>query len=303
MKKIYIAISVLVLLATIFLVVYTIQKPDPTSQTTDVTPKKLTIVTTIYPLKELAQKVVGDRTTVEAIIPGGVEPHDYEPTAQSIIAIKNADIFIYNGMPSIEPWLEKVLPFIPTVTAINISNGMKTIDGDPHYWLNPENNIRAVDMILSVLVQKDRPNADMYQKNADVIKEQLRVIDRAYITQLATCAIRDVVVSHDAYGYMAEKYRFKTHPIAGLSPESEPDAKTIAQLISFVREKKIPYILFETLASPKIAETIARETGASTLVLNPIEGLTDEDVANNQDMISILWSNLGTLKKAMKCTP
>ncbi len=299
MKKIHLSISLLVVLATIFLVACTIQKPDRGTTPS----KKLTIVTTIYPFTDLTQKIVGDKADVIGIIPGGVEPHDYEPTAQNIITIKDADVFIYNGMTAIEPWLPKLLPFVPTVTKLDVSSGIKTFPDNPHYWLDPENDEKAVDMIVGVLVQKDRQNAKTYQQNGETIKSQLKKIDQAYATQLTTCEIRDVIVSHDAYSYMANKYHFQTHPIAGLSPDAEPDAKTIAELISFVRENKIPYILFETLASPKIANTISGETGATSLVLNPIEGLTDEDIKNHQDIFSIMTSNLSVLKKAMKCTP
>lgn len=302
MKKTPFHILVSALLIAAALTACTAQKPEPSSNTQNAA-KKLTLVTTIYPFTDLAQKIVGDKANVIGIVPGGVEPHDYELTAQNIITIKSADIFVYNGMAAIEPWLPKVIPFIPAVTKVDVSSGVKIIENNPHYWLDPEIDGTIVDMLVGVLVQKDRSNAETYQKNGENIKAQLASIHQSYTAQLLTCELRDVIVSHDAYAYMASKYHFQTHPIAGLSPESEPDARTIAELISFVREKKIPYILFETLASPKIADTIARETGARTLVLNPIEGLTDEDIENNQDVFSIMMSNLSVLKKAMKCTP
>lgn len=300
MKKVYTAISVLVLLLIVAQGVVMFRKgqaPIPKNEQ-----KKLTIVTTIYPFTDLAQKIAGDKANVTPIIPGGVEPHDYEPTAQDIITIKNADIFVYNGLPGIEPWLNKVLPFIPQVTQIDASKSVALLEDNPHYWMDPENNQKVAAKIRDVLAQKDPSNADTYTKNTAVVTAELQSIDTLYMSQLASCPLRDIVVSHDAYEYMAKRYSIATHAIAGLSPENEPDARTMTDLVNLVRQKGIPYILFETLASPKIAETIASETGTQTLVLNPLEGLTEEEIARKEDMVSIMKQNLETLKKAMKCS-
>lgn len=299
MKKVSLFTTALVIFATIFLTACTAQKPDSSAKTQH----KLKIVTTIYPFTDLAQKIVGDKATVESIIPGGMEPHDYEPTPQNIITIKNADLFIYNGLPAMESWLPKVKPFIKDVTSINVSAQLTTFDGNPHFWLDPENDEKTIDMIVSAIAQKDPANIETYRHNADAIKSTLQDIDQQYKKGLANCKIRDIIVSHDAYAYLAKKYNITSHPIAGLSTETEPDTQTIAQLVNLVREKKIPSILFETLASPKIAETIAKEAGVSTMMLNPIEGLTEEQINNNEDMPTIMKSNLSTLEKVMQCTP
>lgn len=263
----------------------------------------LSIVTTLSIFQEMAGKIAQNtNTTIQSIIPSGAEPHDFEPTPQDILALKEADLFIYNGLASIEPWLTKTLPFLPNTTQIDLSKTVTLRENDPHYWLDIENDIKTVDAIQKMLSEKDPANKVTYEKNAQNLKTQLRLLDTAYATQLKTCEIRTIVTAHDAYGYLAARYNIETQPIAGLSPESEPDAKTIATIIGIVDEKKIPYILFETLASPKIAETIAEETGAATLVLNPIEGLTEEEKAAGKDFMTLMEENLTVLKKAMKCT-
>lgn len=297
MKKIYLTLAVLALIGIVILFFRTIP-PAPSSS-----PKRLTIVSTIYPFADLAQKIVKDRADVTTIVPGGVEPHEYEPTSQSIVAIKNSSIFIYNGLPVMEPWIAKVLPLIPEVTSINASSLVAVIPNDPHFWLDPENDKKIAEKIKDVLIQKDPENAAFYSQNTDALKAQFTDIDQMYQAQLSTsnCSLRDVVVAHDAYGYMANKYRFTTHPIAGLSPDTEPDAQTIAQLVNLVRQKNIPYILFEELATPKISETIAKETNVKTLMLSPIEGLTEDKIKAGEDVISTMKHNLTTLKLAMQC--
>lgn len=297
MKKIYLTLAALAFIGIATLVFRTMQSTPSSS------PKRLTIVSTIYPFADLAQKIAKDRVDVVTIVPGGVEPHEYEPTPQSIVVIKNSSIFIYNGLPAMEPWIAKVLPLIPEVTSINTSSFVSTLPGNPHFWLDPENDKKIADKIRDVLVQKDPENAAFYSQNADALKVQLANIDQMYQAQLSTsnCSLRDIVVAHDAYGYMANKYHFTTHPIAGLSPDTEPDAQTIAQLVNLVRQKNIPYILFEELATPKISETIAKETNVKTLMLSPIEGLTEDKIKAGEDMISTMKHNLTTLKLAMQC--
>ncbi|MFA7278355.1 MAG: zinc ABC transporter substrate-binding protein [Candidatus Gracilibacteria bacterium] len=297
MKKIYLTLAALALIGIAMLFFRGVQSTPSSS------PKKLTIVSTIYPFADLAEKIAKDRAYVVTIVPGGVEPHEYEPTPQSIVAIKNSNIFIYNGFSSMEPWIAKVLPLIPEVTSINTSSLISTLPDNPHFWLDPENDKKIADKIRDILMQKDPVNAAFYRQNTDALKIQFTNIDQMYQAELSTsnCSLRDVVVAHDAYAYMAKKYHIITHPIAGLSPDTEPDAQTIAQLINLVRQRNIPYILFEELATPKIAETIAKEADVKTLMLSPIEGLTAEEMNEGQDMISIMKNNLATLKLAMKC--
>ncbi len=296
MKKIYLAIAGLALVGVAILFFRT-------APSASLSPKRLTIVSTIYPFADLAQKIAKDRADVVTIVPGGVEPHEYEPTSRSIVIIKNSSIFIYNGLPLMEPWIAKVLPLIPEITSINTSSLISTLPENPHFWLDPENDKRIADKIRDVLIQKDPANAAFYRQNTDALKAQLTSIDQMYQAQLSasSCSLRDIVVAHDAYAYMANKYHFTTHPIAGLSPDTEPDAQTIAQLVNLVRQKNIPYILFEELATPKISETIAKEANVKTLMLSPIEGLTEDKIKAGEDMISTMKSNLATLKLAMQC--
>ena len=126
-------------------------------------------------------------------------------------------------------------------------------------------------------------------------------LNKEFQTELAACTNRKIVVSHDAFSYLSNRYSFEIINIAGLSPEEEPSAKTLTEISNTVTENGIKYIFYETLVSSDLANTIADETGASTLVLNPLEGLTPEEISNGENYVSIMRNNLNNLKVAMEC--
>ena len=109
------------------------------------------------------------------------------------------------------------------------------------------------------------------------------------------------MASHAAFGYLAERYNINVISIAGISPEEEPSPKRMAEIAQLAKQKNIKHIFFETLVSPKLSETIAREIGAETLVFNPLEGLTNEEIATGEDYISVMEKNLVNLRTALIC--
>jgi zinc transport system substrate-binding protein len=123
-----------------------------------------------------------------------------------------------------------------------------------------------------------------------------------YERGLAQCARREIVVSHASFAYAARRYRLTQVPVMGLSPDSEPSPAQMAQIVRFARRHEVKFIFFETLVSPKLAETLAREVGARTLVLNPIEGLTREDQAAGKGYVELMEDNLADLRTALECT-
>lgn len=172
---------------------------------------------------------------------------------------------------------------------------------DPHFWLDPVLAQREVATIQQALSSRDQAHRDDFASNAQEYSEKLRSLDTDFREGLADCRRRDVVASHEAFGYLAKRYRFNAVAISGLSTEEEPTPKKLAEISQFVKSKDIRYIFFETLVSPKLSETIAKETGAQTLVFNPIEGLTEEELAQDQDYISVQKENLANLKTALAC--
>jgi zinc transport system substrate-binding protein len=136
---------------------------------------------------------------------------------------------------------------------------------------------------------------------ATKLRMRLRVLDREYRSGLAHCARREFVTSHAAFGYLAERYGLDQIPITGLSPEAEPTPGELQHVVDRVRSRHATTIFFEKLVSPRLSETVAREVGAKTAVLDPIEGLTEAEAKQGADYFSVMRSNLANLRKALGC--
>jgi zinc transport system substrate-binding protein len=275
------------------------------------------IVTTIYPLYEFTKQVVGDKAEVLLLVPNGAEPHDWEPAPADLIKLKNASLVVGNGA-GLEPWLDRVgntvLAGKKVVNAADVVELLESADSDeedeaddghghghvdPHVWLDPVNAQAIVQAIAGAAAGIDAANSDYYYANAANYIAQLATLDNEYRTGLASATRRDIITSHAAFGYLANRYGLNQVAIMGLAPDAEPTPERMAEIIRYVRSNGIKYIFFETLVSPKLSEVIASESGAETLVLNPIEGLTDGDIARGENYLSIMRTNLMNLQHAL----
>ncbi|CAN7527982.1 metal ABC transporter substrate-binding protein [Paenibacillus sp. LjRoot153] len=274
---------------------------------------KLDVVTSFYPMYEFTKQVAGEHANVIALIPAGSEPHDWEPSAKDMKKVKEADVFIYNGI--VEGWAEQALQSAANSkrVVVEASKGIDLIQGlheeeeeeedhshdlDPHVWLSPLLAQREVEAIAQGLIAVDPTHKDDYRNNTDRYIAKLKALDDTFRETLATVKHKEFVTQHAAFGYLAKEYGLTQVPIAGLSPEEEPAPDKMAEIIQFAKEKQVKTIFFETLVDPKVATTIAKEINARTDVLNPLEGLTAEDKKNNLDYISVMTNNLQALKKA-----
>jgi zinc transport system substrate-binding protein len=172
---------------------------------------------------------------------------------------------------------------------------------DPHVWLDPVLAQSQVEAIRAGLEKADPPNAARYAENARAFKAKLAALHDAFEAGLRDCARRRLVVSHTAFTYLARRYRLIQIPVSGLTPESEPSPAQLAAIVRLARRETVTHVFFETLVSPKLAETLAREIGAKTLVLNPIEGLTKEEAAAGKDYVGLMQENLTNLRAGLGC--
>ncbi|MBI2112964.1 MAG: zinc ABC transporter substrate-binding protein, partial [Candidatus Wildermuthbacteria bacterium] len=177
-----------------------------------------------------------------------------------------------------------------------------SVGGDPHFWLNPFLAKEQAQKITDGFTKLDPASKEYYEANQKNLNERLDEIDKRYKESLANCRQDLVVTSHAAFGYLANRYAFDQVSIAGISPEEEPSPQNLIQVSKFVKDNNIEYIFFETLVSPRLSETIAKETGAKTLVLDPIEGLSQEDMAKGKDYFTLMEQNLENLVIALECT-
>lgn len=263
---------------------------------------KVQVVTSFYPLYEFARQVTGTDAAVTNLIPAGTEPHDWEPTPKDLAALQKAQLFVYIGA-GFEGWAGQVLGSLsrPGPTALPVTEGMALRDGDPHAWLDPVLAQEMVGRIRDALIQVDPAHKDGYAARAKAYIDALAALDSRYRQSLAGCGRKEFVTSHAAFRYLAERYGLAMHSISGLSPEVEPTPQQMAETLKFAKEHQVKYIFFETLADPKVSQAIARELGARTLVLNPVEGLTAEEQAQGKNYISVMDENLANLRTALEC--
>jgi zinc transport system substrate-binding protein len=139
------------------------------------------------------------------------------------------------------------------------------------------------------------------EQAASNLVARLNELDADYRERLAHCDRHEIVTSHEAFAYLAQRYRLEQIPITGLSPEAEPQPADLARVVELVEERGVTTIYYETLVSPRIAETVARETGADTAVLDPLEGLTPAEIANGDDYFSRMRANLRALEEGLGC--
>lgn len=272
---------------------------------------RIQVVTSFYPLAYVTRAVGGNLVNVHNLVPAGVEPHDFEPTSRDLIEIGNADVLIYNGA-SLEPWVLKwqegvaVKPkqvtnmadaLVESGTSLIVRNGV----ADPHFWLDPTIMKSEALIVRDMLTELDPAHKDFFIENTSRLLGSLDALDQHFVAGLSVCASRDVVVLHEAFNYLGRQYKFYVTSISGISPDEEPSPKELARITDAVRKKNIKFIFSETIASPKFSELIAREVGGTTLVLNPIESLTPNEVQLGEDYISTMLMNLNNLKIAMSC--
>lgn len=262
---------------------------------------KLSVVTSFYPLYTFAKHVGGDKVAVTNVTPAGAEPHEYEPSPKTLVDAQRSDVFVFNG-EWLEPWTDKFIKDYHGTLVMGGHGISLPKNNDPHFWLDPVLAQKMVNNIRDGLAKADPTNKAYYTKNAQAYNAKLAELDNAYRSGLTQCKQREVVVSHDALEYLAKRYDFETLPIAGISPEEEPSAARLAELSTLVKEKGIKYVFFESLVSPRLADTIAQETGAKTLVFDPLEGLSDADQKQGKDYLSIQRENLQNLRTALACS-
>jgi zinc transport system substrate-binding protein len=272
---------------------------------------KVDVVASFYPFAFVAQQVGGDDVTVVNLTKPGAEPHDLELTPRQVAAISGADLAIYlkGFQPSVDEAIQQNKPahtlevstVVPLTRPVSPDEEGENQDhshlsGDPHIWLDPTKLAIVAQAVGDQLAAADPPHAADFRARAAALVTRLDDLDADLSAGLRNCRQKTFVTSHAAFGYLAQRYELEQIAIAGLSPEAEPAPARIEQIQREVEEHGITTIFFETLVSPDLAETIARDTSATTAVLDPIEGVKDP---TRNDYFSVMRANLGALRKAL----
>ncbi|WP_426572656.1 metal ABC transporter substrate-binding protein [Aquihabitans sp. McL0605] len=275
-------------------------------------PGQLRVVASFYPLQWMAEQVGGDHVHVTSLTKPGAEPHDLELSPRDVGAVQDADVIAY--LSGFQPSVDTAVADAGSGTIFDakeaadldltfnpIEDGQRSETGttDPHFWLDPIRMSKVTGAFAAAMAGADPVHAADYRTNAKVLDARLADLDHDLETGLADCASKDLVTSHNAFGYLARRYGLEQVPVTGLTPEEEPSPSDLATVSDFVAAHDVKTIYFETLISPDIAKTVARETGARTDVLDPIEGLNDR--SQGSDYLEVMQANLRNLRKGQPC--
>lgn len=283
------------------------------------------VLASFYPMAWVAEQTGGDAITVTNLTKPGAEPHDLELTPRQITDIGRAKLVLYiKGIqPAVDAAVQehakdrsidamglvKALPAAEEDEAAHAAeakagsaeeeHGHTELPYDPHIWLDPSRLATVATAVGERLAKADATNAAAYRRNAGDLAARLTALDGEFRTGLATCRQRKIVTSHDAFGYLVNRYNLSQVSISGLSPESEPSPKRLAELSQEVKTSGVTTVFTETLASPKVADALAKEAGVRTAVLDPVEGVAE---GSKDDYFSVMRRNLQALRAALTCT-
>ncbi|MET8837278.1 metal ABC transporter substrate-binding protein [Micromonospora sp. NPDC004540] len=277
-------------------------------------PDRVDVVAAFYPLQFLAEKIGGDAVRVTSLTKPGAEPHDLELNPRQVGQVADAELIVY--LTGFQPAVDEAVEQNGGDRAFDVAGVQPLLDAaagghehegeagheeggghDPHLWLDPTRLATVGDRLAERLGTIDPDRAADFTARAAALRTELTGLDADYTRGLATCQRREIVTSHTAFGYLAEHYRLEQVGITGLSPDAEPSPQRLADVAREAREHRATTIFFETLVSPKVAETVAREVGATTAVLDPIEGPPADG-----DYLSAMRANLQTLRTALDCS-
>lgn len=255
------------------------------------------VVAAFYPLAYAAEQIGGSAYDVVNLTPPGAEPHDLELTPRAVGRIESANVVLYLSH-GFQPAVSKAVDQASAGT-VDVLAGLRLrsaagqeegLTADPHVWLDPLLFAQLATHIGKAL-----------HRSASRFDAELRRLDREFRRGLQHCARKEVVTSHAAFGYLAQRYGLQQVPITGLTPESEPTPKQLTDVIRLVKRTHATTVFFETLVSPRLADTVAREVGARTAVLDPIEGLTPDEQKRGDNYFTLMRRNLANLRKALAC--
>lgn len=258
----------------------------------------VSVVASHYPAQFLAERVGGELVQVDNLTSPGTEPHDVELSPQQVGQVAEADAVFYIG--GFQPSVDNAIPEAQG-EVVDLSAGLpvRTQDGqtDPHVWLDPVLMSDMATTVSKALSTADPEHAQQYETNAQNLQAELADLDSQWQRGTRKCATRTMVVSHDAFGYLADRYGFTQKGIAGLSPETEPSAQALAELARYVQDNDVTTVYTETLVDPAVAQTVAAEAGAKTATLDPLEG-----PPATGDYLSAMRQNLAEVRDGQRCT-
>jgi len=314
--------TIIFLLSALFLSGCGNAEENKTETTND---NMIDIYTTVYPLQYLAEEIGGKYVHVETVYPPGTDEHTYEPSQKDIVNMTNAELFFYIGH-NLEGFVTKAQPILSDEGVKTVAIGEKVnLDDeahtdnehaheeqehshnddhdhggvDPHLWLNPLYTAQMAEAIKTELTKQMPEQADYFEAHYKQLDEQLHELDTQLADTIKNGKTNEIIVSHAAYGYWEERYGLKQISVTGLTTSTEPSQKELENIVRTAQEHNLKYVVFEQNISSKLTEIIQKELGAEALQLHNLAILTDSDLQENADYMSLMNKNIKTLQKAL----
>ena len=325
------ALTSLVLAGTATLAGCTAQGPSSSAAESD----GVTVLASFYPLQYVAQQIGGDLVTVDNLTPPAAEPHDLELSPAQVREVGTADLVVY--LSGFQNAVDEAVDARAPEHVVDAADAAELVDhaeeaeeehaeegdvhageteeehaeegdehddhgsADPHFWLDPSRLAAVGQAVAEELAATDPEHADEYADGALRLGQRLDELDQEFADGLAACQGAALVTSHDAFGYLADRYALEQVGISGLDPEAEPSPARLREIGDLVEQRGIKTLYSETLVSPKVTETLASDLGVDTAVLDPLEGLSEEDVAAGEDYVTVMQANLAALEEGLVC--
>lgn len=318
-KKIIKSITIFIFLV-FFAVNFTGCKANDTEGKSSDGNDKISVCTSFYVMYDFAGKIGGNKVNLKNLLPAGADPHSWEPSPKDIVSIEKADILIYNGA-GMEGWIDKVLGSISNkkLVTVETSKDIKLLEvkdslvsehndkhsdehehfQDPHVWLDPMKAKIQIRAITDTFIEVDPSNKDYYEKNYEHYVKELEKLDDEYREAVSSFKSKDIIVTHEAFGYLCDAYGLNQIAISGLDTETEPTSARMIDVAKFAKDNNVKVIFFDKMVSPKVADAIAKSAEAKTEVLNPIASLSTDDIKAGKDYFSVMRENLEALRKAL----
>lgn len=274
-----------------------------------VTSREIKIVSTIFPLAEMAREVVGERGEVFQLIPSGIEVHDFQLRPSDVVRLRQADLILAVGA-GLEPWLKKIESVLDNkhIQKIYFHDELKKRnypgldDEDPHLWLDLKADELLVGALVEALVKIDAAGEKYYLERGFRLQRQLAALDREFQEQLKSCRSDVFIVAgHQAFGYLARRYNLKLYSLVGANPEARPGLKKLQEIVEIIKKERVRAIFYESSVNPYYAESIARETGVILYPLSTGVNLKVQDIEKNVSFLKLMEQNLNILKTALEC--
>ncbi len=271
--------------------------------------EKLNVSVSFNAMKEFAEAIGKDKVTISTIIPDGMEPHDFEPKAQDLVALSSADVFIYSGL-GMEAWAEKAISAADNAAliAVDASAGADAIQNtdpaevsehgqyDPHLWLSITGAKTELENIKNAFVQADPANKSYYEANYQDYTAQLDTLYQEYSEKFKTVESKSFVTGHAAFGYLCRDFGLQQNSVEDVFAEGEPTAQQLAELVDYCRTNHVTTVFAEEMASPEVSNTLANEVGATVQTIYTVESAED-DLSYLQRMESNLSKIYDSLSK------